>query len=442
MRVVDDQRSKREAATQIRRFMTQFELGSELNVVGKINTAEQELRAAEARRGELERTRSAETHPTDPLRERLRRLSSEIAGIAQAVSESQESIGEQRALRAELITAKVKAQRADTAATILEGVEYQRCPQCGSDVSNRIRDEGVCRLCGSGASDIGKTTSSELEALRRDLNERIDQIAESIARRERELKRMMRQLEESEQQKGALDRQLQEELRRYDSAFVESIRAVEREIATLSERLRSLRRLQQLPVAINKLEEEAGALEGTIERLRRSILEERQLLKAGDANVAAIAAEFKRIMLAVGFPGVGEEDDVLIDPRNWRPTIVHGQQEWTFWDTGSGGKKTLFNVCYALAVHAVAMERRMPVPGVLIIDSPTKNISEDENPELVQALYAEIYRLAEGYGERRLQFLLIDSDLVSPADELMGFAERRMAGEPGAPCLIPYYSGP
>ncbi len=122
--------------------------------------------------------------------------------------------------------------------------------------------------------------------------------------------------------------------------------------------------------------------------------------------------------------------------------IAHGDQEWTFWDTGSGGKKTLFNVCYALAIHAVALERRMPVPNLLIIDSPTKYISEDKNPELVRSLYAEIYRLARGRNGRRLQFLLIDSDLVGPKTELTGFMARRMAGEPDAPSLIPYYSGP
>ena len=147
-------------------------------------------------------------------------------------------------------------------------------------------------------------------------------------------------------------------------------------------------------------------------------------------------------MLSVSFPGVSEDDEVIIDPRNWKPRVVHGHQEWTFWDTGSGGKKTLFNVCYALAIHTVALERGMPVPAVLVIDSPTKNISEDENPELVQSLYAEIYRLARRQDGRRLQFLLIDSDLVRPSAALPGFSERRMAGEPDAPSLIPYYTGP
>ena len=147
-------------------------------------------------------------------------------------------------------------------------------------------------------------------------------------------------------------------------------------------------------------------------------------------------------MLSVGFPGVVEADEVIIDTRSWRPVILHGGQEWSFWDAGSGGKKTLFNVCYALAVHEAAHGRGMPVPNVLVIDSPTKNISDDENPELVRALYREIYRLASTAGNDATQFLLIDSDLVEPENELPGFAHRRLAGVPDAPSLIPYYAGP
>lgn len=442
MGTIDEQRSKREAVRQIRSFMTRFELGSESDIMKQLQIAEQELANAEHTRIELESTRSAQTHPTDSIRDELRFLSGEIEAGRQAIIESSESISEQIALRAELITAKIKAERADQAGRMFEGVRYQRCPECGNDLSQRQHENERCCLCNSDQSNDANMTSLELEALRRDLNERIDQIADSISRRERELNRMCKQLEQTQNHKAYLDKQLQEELARYDSAFIESIREIERKIATFKERIRSLQRLKQMPQAINELEEEAGALQGQIDRLRTSIIEERKRLSQADANISEIASEFKRLMLSISFPGVSENDKIIIDPRNWRPTVVHEDQEYTFWDLGSGGKKTLFNVCYALAIHVVALEQEMPVPSVLIIDSPTKNISEDENPDLVRSLYAEIYRFASGQDGNRLQFLLIDSELVEPRTELPGFSERRMAGEPNAPSLIPYYIGP
>lgn len=441
-RTVTEQQGAREAVAQIRRFMARFDFGSELELTAQIEAAGAKLRAAEQRKQALESDRASSIHPTDELRRRLRELSQTVSDLREAISASQSTLAEQEALRAELITAKVKAGRVEQAGRVLDGVDYSRCPQCGSDVSGRPSTVEQCRLCGTPSVATGARPGVDTEVVRRELNDRIDQISDSMNRRWQALERSVRELQRAESAKRQLDRQLEDGLQRYDSAFIENIRVVDREIATLEERRRSLVQLQEMPRAIAELEERAGASQGRIDRLRSTIEEERRRLRFADDNARAIAEKFKAIMLKVGFPGVSDKDDVVLDPRNWKPIVVHSEQEWGFWDTGSGGKKTLFNVCYALAVHEVARERAMPVPNILIIDSPTKNISDDENPELVRSLYREIYRFAaEGKGAGT-QFLLIDSDLVEPEAELTSFSQRRMAGEPDAPSLISYYFGP
>lgn len=441
-RTLTKQQGARDAVEQIRRFMARFDLASELELTAQIEATEHELEAAKARKLTLETDRATNIHPTDELRSKLRELSQTVSDLQEAISASRRTLVEQEALRAELITAKLKAVRAEQAGRILDGVDYSRCPQCGSDISGRPTDTEQCRLCGSPSTDREARSSVDPEAVRREVNDRIDQIADSMTRKRQALERSERELQIAESAKRQLDRQLQDELLLYDSAFVESIRVVDRNIATLEERIPSLVQLQEMPRAISELEEQAGKSQGRIDRLRSTIEEERGRLRSADANARAIAEKFKTIMLEVGFPGVLDEDDVVLDTRNWKPIVVHLEQEWGFWDTGSGGKKTLFNVCYALAVHQVARDRGLPVPNILIIDSPTKNISDDENPDLVQSLYREIYRFAtDGNGEGT-QFLLIDSDLVEPEADLTGFSQRRMAGEPEAPSLISYYSGP
>ena len=441
-RTVTEQQVARKTVTQIRRFMDRFDLGSELELTAQIEATERELRAAKEHKQGIETDRAINIHPTDELRSRLRVLSQTVSDLQEAISTSQSMLAEQEALRAELITAKVKAGRAEQAGRILDGVDYSRCPQCGSDISERPPADEKCRLCGTPSTATEARLGADTEAVRRELNDRIDQISDSMNRRRQALERSERDLQRAESTKQQLDHQLQDELRRYDSAFIESIRGVDRKIATLEERLRSLVQLQEMPRAISELEEQAGSSQGRIDRLRSAIEEERRRLRFADENARAIAVKFKTIMLKVGFPGVSDKDDVVIDPRNWKPIVVHSEQEWGFWDTGSGGKKTLFNVCYALAVHEVARERGMPVPNILIIDSPTKNISEDENPELVKSLYREIYRFAADRNGMGTQFLLIDSDLIEPEAEFTGFSQRRMAGDPDAPSLISYYVGP
>lgn len=440
MKTIEEQRAKRMAVKQIRAFMERFSLGSEHDFSVELQSLEEEFAKASARRTELYLTRSVDIHPTDTLRQDLRDLSKEINDLQQALSDSKDAIAEQQALRAELITTKIKSNRITQSSRILEGVMFERCPECGTDIEERPCEDKRCRLCGS--NPFNGESSLELEVLRRDLNDRIDEITNSIQRRKYALDKMNRQLEKMCAHKCRLDKTLQDELSRYDSAFIESIRGFDAEIAKLEERRLSLNRLQQMPQAISELEEQAGALQGSIDRLRNDFKEEKKRLQAADESIAAIADSFKNIMLSVGFPGVTEEDEVEIDPRDWKPKVVHNQQEWGFWDTGSGGKKTLYNVCYALAIHSVAMGRQMPLPSVLIIDSPTKNISEDENPDLVRSLYSEIYRLATGVENEHMQFLLIDSDLVPPEVNIPDFIERRMAGKFDAPSLIPYYEGP
>lgn len=441
-RTTTEQHGGREAVAQIRRFMARFNLGSELELESQLEATERDLRVVEKRKQLLETDRTTKIHPTDDLRSRLRELSRNVSDLQEAIDVSQRTLAEQEALRAELITVKVKAGRVVQAVRILEGVDYLCCPQCGSDISEHPPYSDHCHLCGKPSAATKARSSVNEEAIRRELNDRIDQIADSMNRRIQSLERSKRELDGIERAKMLLDLQLQDELQRYDSAFVESIRVVDREIATLEERLRALVKLQEMPIAIGELEEKAGALQGRIDRLRSMIKEEMTQLRFAEVNARAIAEKFKTIMLEVGFPGVSDEDNVVLDPRNWKPIVVHSEQKWGFWDTGSGGKKTLFNICYALAVHKVARERGMPVPNILIIDSPTKNISDDENPELVQSLYRVIYRFAADEDGAGTQFLLIDSNIVEPEGELAGFSKRRMAGEPGAPSLISYYVGP
>lgn len=441
-RVITQQQGALEAVAQIRRFMARFDLGSELEIKAQIEVTEHELQTAEERKEKLEAERMTTLHPTDLLREELRRLSRMVSDLQESIVVSRSTLAEQEALRAELITAKVKAARVEQSGRLLEDADYLRCPQCASSLADRPPTTEHCRLCGTPMTEKSPRSSTELEVLRRELDDRIDQIADSVNRKKQALQKSERELRRASKEKIELDRQLQDDLARYDSAFVESVRVVDREIARLEERRRALMQLQEMPRAINALEEEAGASQGHVDRLRSVIEEERGRLRLADENARAIAERFKATMLGVGFPGVSDDDEVMLDTRNWKPLVVHSGDEWGFWDTGSGGKKTLFNVCYALAIHEVARERGMPVPNILIIDSPTKNISDDENPELVKSLYGEIYRLVAHLNGGGTQFLLIDSDLVEPGIDLTGFRHRRMAGEAEAPSLISYYDGP
>ncbi|MDD2476149.1 MAG: DUF3732 domain-containing protein [Dysgonamonadaceae bacterium] len=440
MKAIDDQRAKRGAVKQIREFMSQFSLGSESEIIDQLHETEIQLSDAKLKKTELHKKRSIDIHPTDSLREKILLLGEQIYQLKIAIDDSIEIVKEQRMLHSELITAKIKNERLVQVSMLFNDVKFESCPACGANIQTTEHSD-CCSLCGKKTSEHALGAQIDNDSQRNDLNIRIDELTDSIKRRELEISKTKKQLDKLICNKAHLDTQLQEDLSNYDSAIVEEIRYVDKIIATLEERIASLKKLQSMPQAINKLEKDAGALQGAIDILSTELENERKRLSEADAIVKKIADEFKRLMLSVKFPGVYVDDQVVIDPRDWKPEVLHGKTPWSFWDTGSGGKKTLFNVCYALAIHSIASKRNLPVPSILIIDSPTKNISEDENPELVKSLYKEIYQLAlDSYGS--LQFILIDSDYVAPTIELPDFKLRHLAGTEEAPSLISYYDGP
>ncbi|RYZ88582.1 MAG: hypothetical protein EOP04_09030, partial [Proteobacteria bacterium] len=72
MRLMDEQRAKRQAVEQIRSFIVRFGLEGELGFAEQIQAVQRELNEAEKTRDEVEQTRSAQIHPTDVLRRELR----------------------------------------------------------------------------------------------------------------------------------------------------------------------------------------------------------------------------------------------------------------------------------------------------------------------------------------------------------------------------------
>ena len=440
-KVIDEQRAKRVAVNQIREFMKQFSLGSENDIGKQLSDTKELLDNEKIKKIELLQKRNVDIHPTDSLRNKIKELGELIFQSKISIDDSLEIFDEQRKLHSELITAKIKNDRLERTNMLFDDVHFENCPVCGENIISSKKNSNCCELCGQRKSENELEVKIDNESLRKDINNRIDELSDSIRRREIEMSKSKKYLDKLLKEKIKLDNQLQEDLSNYDSAIIEEIRYVDKAIATFEERILSLEKLQSMPQAINKLEEDAGALQGIIDRLKTEIIEEKDKMTNADKIIKSIATEFKRIMISVKFPGVDNEDNIIISPSNWIPEIIHNDTTWGFSETGSCGKKTLFNVCYTLAIHSIAIRWKLPVPSMLIIDSPTKNISKDENPDLVNSLYEEIYKFAlENYGN--LQFILIDSDYVAPKIELPDIKKRHMAGTNEAPSLISYYDGP
>ncbi len=281
--------------------------------------------------------------------------------------------------------------------------------------------------------------SSDLEARLTDIEQAIRRHA--IARK-RQLERIVKLVED----KDRLDRDVSELLSGYETDRAARSRQAEREVAEIEERIRFLNRVKAMPGAVTEMLAEADKLSEVISRLEREIRQEQMRLSKADENFSALGANFLEALIATHVPGVGPKDTVNINRRTLIPEIWPEGDEtaaYSFFTAGSGGKKTLFTICFALALHRTAAIKGMPVPSLLIIDTPLKNITPDINPELVAAFYKYLYRIAET-DLLNHQIVIIDQALVEPSPEsALDFVDRLMTeDDPEHPPLISYYHGP
>lgn len=438
--------AKSEACGQMRHFLEKLGYASDQQIEGEIEQARQELDQAKQRQQEIREGFAGDTHFADELRERLRKLSGMLGTEQQTLVDLEQKVHDEQALKAELTTARFKLARKESASSVLSGVFFESCPMCGTKVATEAAQApGQCPLCKSIAAERSDAQkAADTEVAKRDIEARIDELNEAIDRAQRAVRRQQERVARLHQEKVALDRRLVEELRDYDSAFVAAVREVDRQVATLVERLNSLNRLKELPDTIERLMREANESTAEEERIRREMEAERAGLTMAGEIVGEIENAFLEALREVGVPGVGQHDTVSISRRTWLPLILEdGEEEsaWSFFDTGSGGKKTLLNVCYALAVHRIAALRGLPLPSFLIIDTPMKNISEDVNRDLFESFYRYLYHLVET-DLASVQIIIIDKDYIPPSDDIET-AERFMTpDEEEYPPLISYYRGP
>jgi hypothetical protein len=233
-------------------------------------------------------------------------------------------------------------------------------------------------------------------------------------------------------------------VRSYESEYLARSRQYERRLSAIQERSGLLDRIRAMPAEIEKVYAEADALTAKIHELRRRIEEEEASLRSAEANLKAIEQNYKDILLAIHFPGFAPSDVIVINRRTLIPEVLQAGDErraWTFYDAGSGGKKTLLKICFALALHKTAAENDLPVPRLLMIDSPMKNITPDVNRDVFTNFYGELYRLLAA-SLSDWQVILVDQTYVAPTGDVQPSIQRLMhRDDPDNPPLITYYRG-
>jgi AAA domain len=432
------------AASSMAKAMTAANIATSL----ELEATRRQLMTEEARVAEeiskirLEKS-SLRPHGIETLQAEGRILSDQISEANRAFDELKQERAKHVTHKNELTALSARWLRSRTASTIIRGVEFIKCPSCTQALPERT--EGDCPVCGQNITDSDSVIDNAV-VVNRDLQGRISELEDLIAQQDKELAYTSRHLSDLLAKKIRLDEAISNATEHYDSSYLSAALELERKRSAINQQIADLEKLEQLAGKITELQAQAEKLSGREATVRASLKSARAAAEHDTGNLTRLKELFLDCLVRSKIVGFLPSDVVEIRSPNFLPEVmsrdVGDLAVTSFANIGSGGKKTLFKCCFAVAVHRLVNEIGGLLPQLIIIDSPMKNISERENVEQFRGFHELLYDLAAG-DLKGTQFILIDKEMLSPPPGFgVPFTARHMTpSNPDLPPLIKYYTG-
>lgn len=431
------------AANSLKESLLEADVASEEEIQAKVGVFEAEAADVLQKLTDLRAQHLQIPHGTDSLRQKARALTEELVALEEAEPQILRTIDQDKRHKNDILTLGLKVKRVAAARAVLGGVAFEACPRCTQPLPDRSAHD--CPVCGQEEPTEG-TANLNPDVLASDSKARISELEESIKRHEDQLVRLRRRARELAQDREGVDNSLTQLMRDYDSAYLSTALVLERRSAEIGQQIKDLRRLVLLPRKVQELFRQADELVGQETALRRRLAEARTGAEADMSNLHKLEDYFLDCLIRAQVPGVSAKHIVKINTRTFLPEVTEAEigdvTVMSFANLGSGGKKTLFKACFALAIHRLATEVGAMLPSLLIIDSPMKNISERENKAQFEGFHALVYELLETELQGT-QAVLIDKEYIPlNNNSKLAFSVRHMMpGSEENPPLIPYYRG-
>lgn len=365
------------------------------------------------------------------LREAQVRAEASVRAASVRVRDRRSLLDRLTVLRAQYADDKKKMTFLKEAERLFDPLRVVACPACLTDLKGPpVVDHGRCSLCGSevvredaelnlgtAVGQSGEPHEAEAEATgTANANQVLEAELRAVSRRLDELNDYWTRLHDDL-------RVLDDERTRAREAAEEAAEALNGIVDApapwlairddLSRRLGDARvRVQRAEAGLRmwtRVEDAEGArdrLELAAQRLRE---QRKDTANRPDrrAVVETLSARFGEILRDIGYPKLDEPmlDDALVPHVRGLP-----------YNSASSGGLVLISLAFHLAIWEMAYEQSASAPGLLVIDSPQKNLghgASEADPEfadsqLVENLYAHVLTWLAGAGQGA-QAIVIDN---------------------------------
>jgi len=376
-----------------------------------IGVLEQQLAARQAELAQVVAERRGVSADADDvpgvqeLRQTLLATRARRADLADRLTRLDAQITDLTDLHRQLSSQSARLTRAIVADEWLVDFDFVVCPRCGNDVHAGRTDPHLCYLCLQQPRPAPSRAQllTEQDRVASQIAETSDVIASRRAAHE--------QLRHEAARLDDLIASLATELDQRTAAFVSDRAAqlehhaarqasIEAEIKRLREYLDLLLRHQQQLQGRAELEAQRDELTAQINSRELSQVD-------AEANVRALEQRMLEYLRELHIPDLGQELTVTINRTTYLPEVA-GR---TFDELSSQGLKTLVNIAHALAHHTVAIDRNLPMPGLLVLDGLSANAGhEGFDQDRVRDVYRLLSTVAEQY-RGALQIVAVDNEL-------------------------------
>lgn len=310
------------------------------------------------------------------LQKNILKLKVELEKIMTDINDQKQHISKLRLLHNQYVSEIEKKELAIQGYLVFNRYEFVFCPHCLKPI-NKMQSIERCCLCGSEKTDDSSAliiTKKDITILKRKTTE----IIKFIEGEECKLDNLLRKKSKLEQKLAEEEIELRHLTHGYVNPDLERIEFLNYEIGKknrlIFEVQRNLKMFEEVDryyALIKDKEHSVALLKNNIKELKKNAVDKHELLHELSEKYANILKEFN-------YPKLNQ---AYIDETHYLP-YVRGRK---YDDIGSLAGVTLITMAYYIAILLVGTTSGYYHPGLLIIDSPRKNLgaqaAKDESEE-------------------------------------------------------------
>lgn len=309
-------------------------------------------------------------------------------------------------LEKQLRSQSARLTRAIVADEWLVDFEFLVCPRCGTDVVP-IEEDDHCYLCHQIPVVSAERESATAEQAR--VISQVDETVELITGRAEHAAEAVQRVQTARNELARLETDLNRATRRFVSARAAELQSRAARRARLETEVQQLETFDTIFSRRETRARRRTDLEAERDRLEAQGLLLRETSASAEENIRALETRMLDYLQRLHVPVVSE----LLTARINRKTFLPEISGRTFEELSSQGLKTLVNIAHALAHHTVAIDRRLPLPGLLVLDGLSANVGyEGFDQARILDLYALLVEESAKYREQ-LQIIIVDNTLPS-----------------------------